>query len=118
MMHRKLYDPSATRKLWRGPMVENGRTVDNDDWLDLFGLVDDGDEDMRDDARLTDWEDFVDDDTDKFDDILAAEEDESLAVEQETDEMLFGPGVGGARIYEDLEEELLRDGDDSDGMLF
>ncbi len=85
-MQSKLYDPATARKLWQQSEVEPGTIGEQEEFEDLVEMKGEMDIDQDEDL-LGDLAD------DNFDDLLEClEERERLAVERETDEMLFGNG--------------------------
>ncbi|KUJ06587.1 uncharacterized protein LY89DRAFT_790442 [Mollisia scopiformis] len=117
MMQRTLYHPPATRKLWKEPKPAtdvSSKSQDSDSSPDLLEDENPGssnwDEIL---AHFTSDDDFDDllygDDEDELD-LLDESERERLAIERETDEMLFGDGWDGEE-----EDEFLLSGGESDG---
>jgi hypothetical protein len=124
MMQQKLYDPIATRKVWKkakdeidheGPRDENEdpelldldeSPAGNNEWDDLL-------------ARFTSDEEFNDllfgeDEGDEDDDLLDEAERERLEIERQTDEMLFGDG-GYKDEDEEKEDPYILSGGESEG---
>jgi hypothetical protein len=137
MMQRELYDPSAARKmLQKSSEAAKVDQVGDDDCPNLFGTLKDDEEsqfvDLFGNVGGDDFEHLLmgdEKDEDGLLDYLEDSERERLAIEQETEEMLFGNGWD-QNDEEDLlfqnennngntgEEELLLDGgSDNDSML-
>lgn len=118
IMQKTLYDPAATRKVWKKPKNEIGsnKTPSLDDSEpELLDVHEDqaGNSEWDDIlARLTSDEEFNDllleDDDD--DDLLDDAERERLEIERGMDEMLFGDGV----YVDDGDDLYLLSGGESD----
>jgi hypothetical protein len=141
MMQTRLYEEGAVKKLWRkdDDVYSASTTINEDEGgdEDLLGQNGAIEDDGIGDASRRNFEDFIggefmDSDNDLFDDLLGEneesgsddgllgylEEQERMAVETETDEMLFGPGCDGRRD-EEVEEDplLLEDSSEEESML-
>lgn len=131
MMQTGLYDEGAVKKLWRkdggddtGNSNSNEEGCEDEDLLGENGGYENIDregnlenyieEELMDDEKEPVFEDLLRDyeDRDSDDGLLEyLEEQQRLAVEAETDEMVFGSGSEGGRCDEVEEEELLLLGD-------
>jgi hypothetical protein len=139
MMQRKLYDPTAARKMLQKSSEQHIAKVDevgDDECPNLLGKLEEeyetGFVDLLGNVVGDDFEHLLmgdEEDEEGLLDYLEASENERLAIEQETEEMLFGNGWDECD-EEDLlfqnennngntgEEELLLDGgSDNDSML-
>jgi hypothetical protein len=138
MMQRKLYDPSAARKMLRKSSEEHIAKVDEageDECPNLLGTLEEDDEagfvDLIGNVGGDDFEHLLmgDEDDEGLLDFLEDSERERMAIAQETEEMLFG-NEWDESDEDDLlfqnendnrntgEEELLLDGgSDNDSML-
>ena len=139
MMQTKLYEEGAVKKLWRmDDNVDTASTTITEDeggYEDLLGqnaaIENDGIADASRNFEDFVGEEFMDGDDDLFDDLLGEneegggddgllvylEEQERMAVEAETDEMLFGPGCDDRRGEELEEDPLLLEDSSEEGML-
>ena len=138
MMQRKLYDPTAARKMLRKSSGEHMKTDEagEGECPNLLGTLEEDDEaefiDLIGNVVGDDFEHLLmgdGEDKDGLLDYLENSEKERLAIEQETEEMLFGNGWD-ENDEDDLlfqnenengntgEEDLLLDGgSDNDSML-
>jgi len=139
MMQRRLYDPSAARKMLRKSSGEHIAKVDEageDECPNIHGTLEEDDEagfvDLIGNVGGEDFEHLLlgdEEDEEGLLDYLENSEKERLAIEQETEEMLFG-NVWDESDEDDLlfqnendnrnngDEELLLDGgSEGDSML-
>ncbi|CZR59435.1 uncharacterized protein PAC_09327 [Phialocephala subalpina] len=130
MMQRTLYDPSATRKLFKKSTIETTTDIPADDDEDSTPKLLDEQNSKKVDGSQ--WDEMLAQFTsdDEFDDLLGEEEEdddfdlldegerERLAIERETDEMLLGGGWG--EHWEEDDDFLLAGGEtggEGEGML-
>ncbi len=120
VMRKKLYDPAIARRLWRQGEIRPDAIEEEEDFEDLIETEceRDGGEDEDLLGDLADDDEFNDLLADEGDDLLEYLEDserERLAVERETDEMLFGNEWDETISEEDI--LLLETGGDAEDSI-